>query len=426
MELLKEEIKIQEITIKENNQDVKLYYCYTNKFKTFYTRCVFLLDFNHEQKPVNTVLSYLLDRTTSKHPVEEEFIGYLFNNYDMFHDVGVSTSGLTDKFSFSTGTVNSKYVHEDINLLNIALDVLKETIYYPNFDKEIFEEIKASLVENIINKQNNKVSVAYNNFINTMFKDEVFNKKVIRNPSLFSNITLNDVEEVYKKLIKSEHFYVYIGEDCLEDVVNGFSSFNLTKEIPCKYESIDKETKEVKEVEYIVEDFDVNQSHIFMGYRTNIFTDHDDYYPMHIFNIMFGGSSTSELFEIVREEHGLAYNISSTYSPSKGFVMIDGGISKDNYDKTKTLIDQIITKYQNGEIDEDKLNLTKGEIISDIKSGLDSINTTIETAILYALFGSMSTAKEKIDKINSVTVKDIQRVANSLVLDTVYFMRGTK
>lgn len=426
MELLKEEIKIQEITIKENNQDVKLYYCYTNKFKTFYTRCVFLLDFNHEQKPVNTVLSYLLDRTTSKHPVEEDFIGYLFNNYDMFHDVGISTSGLTDKFSFSTGTVNSKYVHEDINLLHIAIDVLKETVYYPNFDKEIFEEIKASLVENIINKQNNKVSVAYSNFVNTMFKDEIFNKKVMRDPSLFSKITLDDVKDAYNKLIKSEHFYVYIGEDSLEDVINEFNTFNLSKEIPCKYESIDKETKDIKEVEYVTEDFDVNQSHIFMGYRTNIFTDHDDYYPMHIFNIMLGGSSSSELFEIVREEHGLAYNISSSYSPTKGYVFIDGGISKDNFDKTKELVMDIITKYQNGEIDEDKLNLTKGEIVSDIKSGLDSINTTMETAISYALFGSMRSAKEKIEKINSVTIKDIERVANSLILDTVYFMRGTK
>lgn len=426
MELLQKEIKVQEITIKENDQDVKLYYCHTNKFKTFYTRCVFLTDFNYQQKPVNTVLSYLLDRTTAIHPVEEEFIGYLFNNYDMYHDVGLSTSGLTDKFSFSTGTINSRYVHEDVNLLKTAVDILKETIFHPNFDIEIFEEIKASLIENIINKQNNKVSVAYNRFIDLMFKDEIYNKKILRDPSLFNNITIEDVKNAYYELIKCEHFYFYIGEDSLEDVINAFGSLNLKKEKTCEYVSIDKETKEVGQPVVVQEDYDVNQSHLFIGYRTNIYVDHDDYYPMHIFNIMFGASNSSELFEVVREEHGLAYNIYSTYSPFKGFLIIDGGISKDNFDKTLSLVNEIISSYQNGNIDEDKLELTKREIISDIKAGVDSINSTSDNAISYALSGYLRTAKEKIDKINSVTIKDIMRVSNTIVLDTIYFMRGTK
>ena len=426
MQILKEEIKIEEITIKENDQDVKLYYCYTNKFKTFYTRCVFLLDFDYVLKPVNTVLSYLLDRTTSIHPIEEEFIGYLFNNYDMFHDVGISTAGLTDKFSFSTGTINTKYIHDNVNLLEVATDVLKETIYHPNFDPEIFEEIKSSLIENIINKQNNKVSVAYNRFIDNMFKDELYNKKIMRDPNLFSKITLDDVKKAYENLLNAEHFYFYIGEDSLEDVVKAFSKINLNKSLTCNYITIDKETKEITSPTVIQEDYNVNQSHLFIGFRTNIYTDHEDYYAMHLFNIMLGGSGSSDLFEIVREEHGLAYNIYSTYSPTKGFIIIDGGISKDNFDKTLDLIRNIIIKYQTGDIDVDKLELTKYEIITDIKANLDSINSTSEQAINYALTGVYRFAKEKIDKINNITIEDIKRVANEIVLDTIYFMRGTK
>ena len=119
-------------------------------------------------------------------------------------------------------------------------------------------------------------------------------------------------------------------------------------------------------------------------------------------------------------------NIYSTYSPTKGFIIIDGGISKDNFDKTLDLIKNIIIKYQTGDIDVDKLELTKYEIITDIKANLDSINSTSEQAINYALTGVYRFAKEKIDKINNITIEDIKRVANEIVLDTIYFMRGTK
>ena len=259
-----------------------------------------------------------------------------------------------------------------------------------------------------------------------MFEDEIYNKKIIRDPSLYEQITLDDVKQAYNELIKCEHFYSYIGEDSLEDVIKAFSKFNLKSETTSKRVYLEKYAKEITVPKIVCEDYDVNQSHLFIGYRTPIFTDHEDYYPMHIFNIMLGGSGNSELFEIVREEHGLAYSINSLYSHSKGYMLIDGGISKDNYDKTIALINEIISNYQKGLIDVDKLEIIKREIIADVKAGIDSINNTLDKVILIDISGPVRSAKEKIDKINSITVEDIKRVANSIVLDTIYFMRGKK
>ena len=76
MNLLNKDINIEKTRIKEKNQEADLYYCYTDKFKTFYTSVIFLFDYNEATRPVNILLAYLLDRTTSKHPNEEEFVGY--------------------------------------------------------------------------------------------------------------------------------------------------------------------------------------------------------------------------------------------------------------------------------------------------------------------------------------------------------------
>ena len=176
----------------------------------------------------------------------------------------------------------------------------------------------------------------------------------------------------------------------------------------------------------IVEEFNVNQSNIFVGYRTSIRADSEDYYAMHVLNLMIGDYSNSDLFKIVREEHGLSYNIYSVYNPDKGYMIIKGGISKDNFDLTFSLVKEIIEKYQTGNISEEALLVTKKGVVTAIISSLDTFSSTYNSAIAYAINGKIRTLEEKINAINSITTDDIKRVANTLTLDTVYFMKGNK
>ena len=69
-DLLKEEINIQKINIKEKNQEATLYYTYTDKFKTFSCGCIFFENLEQESRVRYELLAEMLDRTTKKHPKE--------------------------------------------------------------------------------------------------------------------------------------------------------------------------------------------------------------------------------------------------------------------------------------------------------------------------------------------------------------------
>lgn len=424
--MFNEDILIKKIPIQEKNQEATLYFCKTDKFKTFYTSCIFLFDYNYLKRPVNILLAYLLDRSTAKHPVEEEFIGHLYDLYDMMHSISQNQIGLIDYITFRTGTVNTKYIHEDIDLLDEAINLLHEAIFEPSFNLEIFEEIKESLIENINNRKNNKVSVAYDRFFNIMFENEVVNTKVLRDPAVFKNITIEDLKIAYKELLEQPHIYFYVGEDDEENVVSKLSGFDFPISKENKLNKVDSEEKEIKDVTEVIEEYNVNQSNIFIGLRTNVRSDNNDYYAMHLFNLMIGDYSNSELFRIVREKYGLSYNISSVYNPDKGYMLIRGGIGKDSFEKTYETIKEIIERYQSGDIDNDNLEITKKGVITAIKSDLDTFSSIYNTSIAYFINGKIRTTQEKIDLINKVTTEDIKRVANTLVLDTVYFMKGLK
>ena len=107
-------------------------------------------------------------------------------------------------------------------------------------------------------------------------------------------------------------------------------------------------------------------------------------------------------------------------------MIIRGGISKTNYEKTLSIIKEIIQKYQDGIISCDALEVTKKGVITAIKSDLDTFSSIYNSAIACAINGKIRSTKDKIDMINALTIEDIQRASSSLVLDTVYLMKGNK
>jgi len=109
----------------------------------------------------------------------------------------------------------------------------------------------------------------------------------------------------------------------------------------------------------IIEESDVNQSKLIIGYRTNTYYKDADYYPALIFNAIFGGTSESLLFNKIREEMGKVYFISTSYDPDKGVLFIYSGISSKDYEEVATAIDKILTDIINQDYSDKLLETIK-------------------------------------------------------------------
>lgn len=65
-----------------------------------------------------------------------------------------------------------------------------------------------------------------------------------------------------------------------------------------------------------------------MFYETKTYADDRLYYAMMFLNHLFGGSSSSKLFTIVREKYGLCYSINSMYLGASGILICSAIIEK--------------------------------------------------------------------------------------------------
>ena len=426
MDNLEKIMGFKHILIKEKNQNVPLYYCHSTKFKTFYTYCVFFKEYEKISSLHFEILGKLLNRTTLNHPTEQQLSVYCANLYDMYHYVSTKQFPHYDEMLFRTGTVNTKYIHENINLLEESTSLLKETIFEPNFSLEILEDIKLSIINKINNAKNNNLYNVTKKFNLERFSGELIEEQMYINPEDVKAVTMDDIKIAYNNLLKCPHIYVYIGEDKLDDVVNSLSGldFPISNKVELKNEC--RHNKVIEKVKEVYLDEDLNQSQLLIGLRTNIYSKDEDFYPMLFCELLLGGDSNSELFRVVRKNNNLAYDISFRYNSLYGFITIKAGVDKNNLEKTYELVKEVINNFKNGNISKEHLETEKKYLISNLKTEFDDFTSHYNLALSHYRGDKIKTVEEKITLINSITVEDIKRAANSMEYELVYFVRGTK
>ena len=183
------------------------------------------------------------------------------------------------------------------------------------------------------------------------------------------------------------------------------------------------ESKEKVKEKEIKEEMDVVQGKIVIGLDLHLDNEEQKYSAM-MYNAILGGTANSKMFQEVREKASLAYTAGSRYIRYKSNIFIKCGIEIKNYQKAMEIIRKQLEDMKNGIFtDEDIKNAKKG-IISVIKSIDDEQDTQITYQFGHELTNIKTTEEEYTEKINKVTKEDIIKVAKSITVNTVYFLKN--
>ena len=140
----------------------------------------------------------------------------------------------------------------------------------------------------------------------------------------------------------------------------------------------------------------------------------EDKYPLAIFTNILGGSMSSRLFQKIREEKGLSYNIfaSNNQYTDTGIVVIYAATSPGNVNKIINLINLEIADIKKNGIKQEELEIakenTKGNIVLDVED-ISSRMFRLGKALL--IDGSVMTIDEILGKIDAVKLEDVNYVA---------------
>ena len=159
-----------------------------------------------------------------------------------------------------------------------------------------------------------------------------------------------------------------------------------------------------------------DQTHLCLGVRGYNLS-HPKRYALELLSVILGGNMSSRLFILVRERKGLAYYIStsSEFYTDSGYLVTQAGVPHEKVDQ---VIKLILKEYKRQK--ERKVSLSELKKAKDYLKGTLILNleSSDAQASFYAsqelLLGKILTPKEKFAKIDEVTPRDIQKVAQDI------------
>lgn len=407
----------------KNNIDINI--INTTKFKTTRIQVVFVGQLHEKTLTSRALMPYILKSVSKKYPKRDIMSAHLEELYASSFNVGVNKMTEGHIITFDIHFIDNAYTFNNQDLLNDALDFIKEVLYNPLFDEQVFLEEKRLMEEYFNGIYSNKVKYAITEMKNIMFKNDVFRLSSLGDKKSLETITIDDIKSSYNEMIHNDKVFISVignvnEDDILEKITNTFQ-MNSDKKVPKLISDRPVINKEVRFVENVI---DVKQATLVCGYQFDVLYKESDYFPALLFNLILGGSSESLLFREIREKHSLVYYINSSYDPYKGVIYIYGGINATDYDSVMDKVKEVIQSITDGVVTQDTLDISKKLLLNGVIQGMDSNHSLLGKLNQSYIFNYDYDINNTIDKINAITLEEIITVSKKLTLDTIYLLRG--
>lgn len=400
----------------------------TDKFKTTLITFKFMAPLEYETITARSLLSKLLIRATKKWSTDKAFSKHLSELYGAYIHSFVSKFKDKHVITISLEIVNERYLKDSPPLFEKGLNVLYEVIMNPLIENNAFNTTFVNQEKSLLSKKieaviDNKAQYSFLNLLKYMFKDEPYRHLATGQIEKISTITPENLYNTYQNMISNDLCSIYVVGNVNKQEVKQLiqSKFTINPFTIAKTNQLNLKDSS-SETQYIVEEDEVDQAKLNMGYRFPTRFGANDYYALVVLNTMFGGDPSSVLFNEVREKQSLAYSIHSQLDGKNGYLFVLSGVSADKYELAKDTILEEFDKFKRGEFDIDKLELAKKIIISHRHEITDRPKSIIDVMQNQLLLDYKQTDENYTDHIQKVTKDDVISMANKAELDTIYVL----
>jgi len=143
-------------------------------------------------------------------------------------------------------------------------------------------------------------------------------------------------------------------------------------------------------------------------------------FTAHVLNAVLGGSMSSRLFQILREQHGLAYAIYSYLNSHSdcGAQVIYAGISPSDLNVAMTLILHELRQLRTFGISREELNFAIDKLSGQFLLSLENTEHRMTRLARNHMFlGYVQSPREVLDSFRRVRLEDVQALARDMFQD---------
>lgn len=336
-------------------------------------------------------------------------------------------SGLIDGIggefnAFTSKEVTGYYVKAQSTHVELCLDLLSDMLKNSLLDQTEIDKEKGVIIEEINMYEDTPMRNLGDVYERLLYDDTPMGWDTAGTKEVIRSITREDFVKYMQSLYSPDNMTVVVagGIDSVEvEKLVGQYFGDMSKFDILRHGKVEENQTTPKS---FVKTKATEQVHLALGFRT-VGLEHEDEYPLEILAAILGGGMSSRLFHEVREKRGLAYYVrtSSDNYTDCGTLVTTAGVDKARAeDAVKVILEVLEAIKKPGTVSQEELKkakeFTKGHFVLDLE---DSRSVAVHYAEQELLQKKLENPEETIQKIDAVTVEDIERVAKK------YIVQGT-
>ncbi|OBR94719.1 protease 3 precursor [Clostridium ragsdalei P11] len=324
---------------------------------------------------------------------------------ECIEDVGGQINAFTGK------EATCFYVKALDSHFELAIDVISDMLFNSKFSPEDIEKEKGVVIEEINMNDDSPEDVLSDLHSKAMWGDDSISLPILGNADTVKSFTREELLEY----IRSH----YIPENSVVSIAGKIDMNTVEKLMEKYFEKWNSNGKSL--INYSRPQFlknhlfkrkSIEQLHISLGVP-GVENGNDDIYALLLLNNVYGGGTSSILFQKIREEMGICYSIYSYPASFNniGVVNIYTGLNvKYSYDVICRIKDEL-QKFVKEGVDSNRLKKAKEQLKGNYVLGLESMSSKMFSNGKSVLFlNKLSTPSDIIDKINKIDQDTIKRV----------------
>ena len=324
----------------------------------------------------------------------------------------IEPSNSSDMFTVAVKTTK--------NDLPLTFELLNEIVNNASLDEQELERVKKEKLQAIQRNRDLPVNVALEEFKTAIWHGTPYGVTGKTLEKTIPTINHNDVTEYYNALFYPENLVISVNGNVNDsDIINAITEiFCLDKQTNAQkfdYSTYKNVFKPLNANKTVTKAKDVEAAWIVMGWLTDGVENQKDVATLQVIDSILGGGMSSRLFNRLRDEQGLAYQVGSSFAANvnKGIFALYIGTNPQTAQHSKNELLKQINLLKKEFVSDKELQEAKDKILGNF---ILSQETNMEKASTIGWFELSGRGYDYINKfpqlVKSITATDIIRVAN--------------
>ncbi|WP_448337329.1 M16 family metallopeptidase [Chloroflexus aurantiacus] len=338
--------------------------------------------------------------------------------YPTAHAISLAIEGIGGYLNASTGYETTVFYAKVAAIhFQRALHVLSEMVQRPLFDATELEKERRVIIEEIRGIQDNPTELVHELLQRTMWGDHPFGRDIAGSIATVSAIARHELLHFFAQGYHAGNLVVSVAgkiaaEEAIPAIERAFADLPAAQRPPAiAAPPLPHQPK----LSLLTRD--IEQGNFCLGMPGVSYHD-PDRRAVQALDALLGGGMSSRLFQTIREEHGLSYNIGSYHNEfaDTGMWVIYAGVEPDALRDAVAMTRAIVRDVAENGPTEQELATVKEQLKGSLLLSLEdtwSIASRNATSLLR--YQTVPPVEQIIAEIDALSLADLQRAARRLL-----------